>query len=90
MVTRPLTFAGTELVLNYATSAVGSLRVEVQDAAGQPLPGFELAACREIYGDEFERPVAWGRGADLGALRGRPVRLRFVMRDADLYGIRFR
>jgi hypothetical protein len=90
MVTRPLTFAGSELVLNYATSAVGSLRVEVQDAAGQPLPGFELAACREIYGDEFERPVAWGKGADLGALRGRLVRLRFVMRDADLYAIRFR
>ncbi len=27
---------------------------------------------------------------DLGALAGQPVRLRFVMRDADVYAFRFR
>ncbi|MHC4180776.1 MAG: hypothetical protein ACYSWU_25025, partial [Planctomycetota bacterium] len=34
MVTKPLTFAGRKLVINYATSAVGSVGVEVQDAEG--------------------------------------------------------
>ena len=37
-----------------------------------------------------EREVAWERGPDVGSLAGRPVRLRFVMRDADLYALQFR
>ncbi|HEY2584482.1 MAG TPA: sialidase family protein [Tepidisphaeraceae bacterium] len=35
MVTRPLKFTGSELLLNFATSAAGSIRVEVQDEAGR-------------------------------------------------------
>jgi hypothetical protein len=89
-VTRPLTFQGRELVLNYATSAVGSVRVEIQDAAGQPLPGHSLADGPEIYGDELERAVSWASGSDVSALAGQPIRLRFVMKDADLYSLRFR
>jgi hypothetical protein len=34
--------------------------------------------------------VHWQSGSDLGTLAGKPVRLRFVLRDADLYSIRFR
>ncbi len=89
-VTRPLIFRGRELVLNYATSAAGSVRVEVQDADGKPLPGLTLADGPEIYGDEIERVVAWKGGSDLRRFAGRPVRLRFVLRDADVYALRFR
>ncbi|MGE0761510.1 MAG: hypothetical protein AB7O38_31140, partial [Pirellulaceae bacterium] len=42
VVTKPLTFAGRRLLLNFATSAAGGVRVEVQDAKGKPLPGFSL------------------------------------------------
>ncbi len=48
LVTRPLQFAGKELVLNYSTSAGGSVRVEIQDESGQPIPGFSLAV-RNCY-----------------------------------------
>ena len=89
MLTRPLIFSGNRLVINYATSAAGSLRVEVQDMGGRPLPGFSLSECREIIGDEIERPVTWEGRQDLGELSGKPVRLRFVMKDADLYSMRF-
>jgi hypothetical protein len=88
--TKPLRSQGRELVLNYATSAAGSIRVEVQDTAGRALPGFALDDALEIYGDELERVVAWKAGMDLGGISGQPVRLRFVMRDADLYSLRFR
>jgi len=88
IVTPPLVFTGRRLTLNYSTSAVGSVRVELQDAAGQPLPGFELHRCGEIFGDEFEREVAWEGAPDLAALAGRPARLRFVLSDADLYSFR--
>ena len=90
MVTKPLRFSGRTLVVNYATSAAGSLRVELQDENGEPLPGFGLGDCQEVIGDEIERVVSWKGGEDLSALRGKTVRVRFVMKDADLYSIRFR
>ena len=89
MHTKPLVFSGKQLVINYATSAAGSLRVEVQDMEGRPFPGLSLSDCPEIIGDEIERPVTWEGRQDLGQLSGKPVRLRFVMKDADLYSMRF-
>lgn len=89
MVTKPLTFDGKRLLINFSTSAAGGLKVEIQDAVGRPIPGFALAECIEIWGDEIARIVAWKDGHDLSKLAGKPVRLRFVMQDADLYSIRF-
>ncbi len=90
LVTKLLTFAGDELVLNYATSAAGGIRVELLESDGRPMPGFSLAEGQEMVGDEIEGLVAWNGGASLSALAGRPVRLRLVMRDADLFSLRFR
>lgn len=89
MVTKPLVFAGRALALNFATSAAGGVKVELQDAAGQPLPGFALADCQEQIGNELERVVNWGAGSDLARLAGKPVRLRFVMKDADVFAFQF-
>ena len=88
--TKPLMFTGSELELNYSTSAIGSVRVEMQDAEGRPRPGYTLDDCPEIFGDEIEGVVEWRSGGDVSALAGKPVRLRFVMKDADLYAFRFR
>ncbi|MBN1489330.1 MAG: hypothetical protein JXA69_05380 [Phycisphaerae bacterium] len=89
-VTRPLVFTGGQLIINYSTSAVGSVQVELQDADGKPIPGFELENTVAIWGDEIERVVTWKHGPDVSALAGQVVRVRFVMQDADLYSIRFR
>ncbi len=89
MVTHPLTFSGNWLEINYATSAAGGLRVEIQDEKGKPVEGFSLEECPEIIGDEISRIVSWKGGNDVGSLAGKPVRLRFVMKDADLYSLRF-
>jgi len=90
LVTKPLTFEGRELVINYSTSAAGSVQVEIQDAEGNPIDGFTLAQCPEIFGDDIARVVSWEGGSDVSALAGRPVRLRFMLKDADLYSIQFR
>src|SRR5688500_8071923 len=87
MLTRPLDFRGSKLLLNFATSAAGGIRVELQDERGTPLPGFALDDCQEVIGNEIERAVSW-KGGDLRDLAGKPVRLRFVMKDADLYALR--
>lgn len=90
MVTKPLTFAGDALEINFSTSAAGSVRVEIQDASGKPIPGFTLDDCPEIFGDRIDHVVFWKQGNGVTKLAGQPIRLRFVMKDADLYAIRFR
>jgi hypothetical protein len=90
MVTKPFVFEGSKLVMNYSTAATGSIRVEIQDVDGTPVPKFEIKACPEIVGDAIEQAVVWEGGNDVERLAGQPVRLRFVMRDADLYSVQFR
>jgi hypothetical protein len=87
--TKSLRFAGSRLNLNFATSAAGSVRVEIGEIDGTPVPGFRLSECDEMYGDDLARAVTWGGKADVGQLAGRPLRLRFVLRDADLYAFQF-
>jgi hypothetical protein len=95
-VTKPLTWEGGDLYLNYATSAAGQIRVEIQDLTGQPLPGFALEDGPPLFGDQIEGLVKWPRAEGssnvkpLSRLAGKVVRLRIVMRDADLYALRFR
>jgi hypothetical protein len=88
MITRPLTFDGDSLFLNFATSAAGGIRLEIQDATGHPIPGFSLADCHELIGNEIERPVSFN-GGSLAKLAGQAVRVHFVMKDADLFSMRF-
>lgn len=89
LLTRPVIFAGKRLVLNFSSSAQGDIRVELQDAAGNALPGFGLGDCDPVFGDTIERGVTWKGSADVSALAGKAVRLRFVVRDADVYSFRF-
>ena len=89
LLTRPLRFAGKSLRFNFSTSAVGSVRVEIQDAHGEPILGYSMQDCPEIYGDQTDGAVTWKASGDVSNLAGKLVRLRFVLRDADLFAFRF-
>jgi hypothetical protein len=89
LITKPLKFKGDRLELNFATSAAGSIRVEIQDEYGKPIPGFTSSDCAEVFGDSVDRTVEWKGGTNVTALAGKSVRLRFVLKDADLYAFKF-
>jgi hypothetical protein len=89
LTTKPLTFDGSSLHLNFATSAAGSVRVELQNPDGSAIDGFALADCHELFGDSVDRPVGWKDGSNVSQLSGKPIRLRFELRDADLYAMQF-
>ena len=89
MTTKSFQFDGTTLVLNYATGAAGHLLVEMQDDTGAPISGYTRQDCIPLIGDEIERTVSWKSGNDVRKLSGKPGRIRFVMKDADLYSLRF-
>ena len=78
-----------KLLLNMSTSAAGFIRAEIQDAEGRPLPNYRLDQSEELIGDQLNRVVTWKGQSNLAELIGKPVRLRIVMKDANLYSIRF-
>ncbi len=90
LLTKPILFHGEALFINFSTSAAGTILIEIQNQAGRPINGFNLAKAEEIYGDEIERRVVWKSRSSLGELAGKPVRLHFWIRDADLYSLQFR
>jgi hypothetical protein len=92
VITKPLQLATgkSALELNFATSAAGGVRVEIQDAAGKPLPGYTLGDAVELIGDEIARDFRWKNGTNFAAAQGQAVRLRFVLKDADVFAFRIR
>lgn len=89
LLTRPLAFEGSQLRLNYSTSAAGSVRVELCDLNGHPLSGFSAEDSTEIVGNELDRVVQWKGEGKLAELAGKPIRIRFLLKDADLFSFRF-
>ena len=89
MTTKPFIFAGKALHLNLSTGVAGSVAVEIQDADHKPLPGFALEDCKAISYDDIDRVIAWKAGSDVSALAGKPIRLHWVLKDADVFSFRF-
>jgi len=89
--TKPLYIEGHQMVLNYATSAAGSIRWEILDLNGNPLAGYGRDETRLLSGDQIAEtiPLERPRAQPERRLGARPVRLRFYLKDADLYSLRF-
>lgn len=87
--TKPFLFKGNKLSVNFSTSAYGSIRVELQDSEGKPLPGYALSDCQPLFGDTIDRSVTWNKGNDVGAWEGKEVRLLFEIKDGDIYSFYF-
>ncbi len=82
--TVPLTFEGDSLDINFATSALGHIRIIICDENGEPIDGYDSDL---IWGDMVTRNVKFEK--PLAELSGKPVCLRFEMKDADLYSFKF-
>jgi len=83
IVTKPLALAGSTLVLN-ANAAHGSIAVSLLDEAGKPVPGSEATVRGR---DGLDLPVALKAGL-LKSLARKPVRIRFALANAQLFGFR--
>ena len=89
LLTKPLVFAGQRLTINFVTSDSGNVRVELQDTDGNPLEDFGLTACSELHGDAIAHVVRWKDGPDVSSLAGKPIRLRFELKHANLFAFQF-
>ncbi|MDF9798931.1 hypothetical protein OKW21_004194 [Catalinimonas alkaloidigena] len=85
LITKPLQLDGTNLYLNYSSSSAGYIKLIVLDAKGKEIEGFGEKDAPTIVGDFINHRVQWSNGKSLSDLKGKTVRLKFVMKDADLY-----
>ncbi len=89
MTTRPFAFTGSELRMNYSTAAAGTIRAELLEEGGRPIPGFGIEDCAGFVGDEIEGVMKWRGERSVGSLAGKIVRLRLEMMEADVFSFRF-
>ena len=83
LTTVPMIFDGEHFFVN--ANVNGELRVEILDKTGKVVSGFSKADCKPITGDSTKRKVEWNGNATLASLKGKTIKVRFYLTDADLY-----
>ena len=83
VVTKPIVFSGSRMLVNFSTSARGRMFVTIRDEAGAGIKSVEM------FGDKVDRPVDFEAGGKVADFAGKPVVVEFDMSDADLYSFRF-
>lgn len=98
LLTREVVLDGSELRLNTLARGLNYaeqwIRVEIARRPelgghrdhGQAIEGFELEACDPLHGTRTDAPVTWAGNGDLSSLAGKPVYLRFEVKNMGLCG----
>ena len=84
VITKPFTFTGDSLSLNFATSALGYLQIALLDEDGRDIEGYDSG---RLFGNSVSRPCDFEKS--LSALCGKTVRMRLTMKDCDFYSFAF-
>jgi len=84
VITKPISISGNNLSLNFSTSALGYLRIELLDENEEAIDGYDSG---RLFGDSTSRPVDFEK--PLGALEGQKIRMKITMKDADFYSFCF-
>jgi hypothetical protein len=74
------------LEINAQTGPDGHVVVELLDAAGEPIDGF--GPSQPVSGDDLRHVVPFE--GDVASLAGRPIVVRFHLKNARLYSFAFR
>ncbi len=81
MLTQPLRYEGRRLLLNSVVQPGGTLKIEILDNSGQV-----IGRAKPLSGEGVDVPVTWEKDPQLS--QG-IVRLRFTLKNADVYSLRF-
>jgi hypothetical protein len=81
--TRPFYFEGSKLFLN-ANAQYGLITIRLYDENGKSIPN---GAATIIGRDEVDIPVGFAN-LNLAELKGKPVKMKITLENAQLYGFR--
>ncbi|MFN7938080.1 MAG: hypothetical protein U0R19_32425 [Bryobacteraceae bacterium] len=91
---KPFHYPEPDLVLNADASKGGEIQVEVLNYDGSVIKGFERTNFLPVRGDQMQHPLRWKsesgpRGLPAQTGPGlKAVRLRFYLRNAEIYSLR--
>ena len=83
VVTKPFKFEGSDLYINFSTSAKGYIFITIKDEEGR------IAKTCELFGDSDNRLVHF-ESVPTKEFSERTVTLEFEMRDAEIYAFEFK
>lgn len=83
LTTVPMIFNGEYFFINAKIN--GELRVEILDKKGNVMKGFSKSDCKALTGDSTKKKVEWNGNASLSSLKGKAIKVKFYLTDADLY-----
>ena len=83
LLTVPMKFTGEYFYVN--ADVKGSLRVEILDESGNAISGFSKDDCKSITGNSTKKLVEWKSNATLSSLKGKHIKVKFYLDNADLY-----
>ena len=84
-ITKPVLIRGNTFRANYATSANGYIKIVFLDEKGREIPGFGEKEASDVIGDKIDGKVTWKGGKTLAELTDKKVRIKFIVKDADIY-----
>ena len=90
VITKPFKLEGGKLQVNI-NATDGYVKVDLLDAAGEPIAGFSGdAAVTYRRCDNLRLEPKWRNQADLSALKGKVVRIGFHLKSAKLYAFQIK
>lgn len=87
LTTHLLQVPGGSLTVNAAVR--GKLRVELLDQNNQSIAGYSTHDCISVHSDGLRQAIRWTSHPTLDELRGKAVKLRFLLQDGSLYAFQF-
>jgi len=69
-----------------ADASLGSIQVELLDAQGKTVPGFSVDDCIPMTVDGLDHIIRWKSQPTLYPVFGKPVKMRFHLKDTTVYG----
>jgi hypothetical protein len=83
--TVPLIYDSDVLLINADIAEGGYLKAELLDADGNVLDGYSMSECNALTGDVLAGRITWANHELLARDAFDGLRLRFEMKDAELY-----
>lgn len=89
LTTKPIQFAGSNLLLNARIGEGGYLKAELLDDCGSVIPGFSADECKALQGDQMHHLVSWSDHSSVSDLAGSVIKIRFYLKNGQLFSYRF-
>ncbi len=85
LVTRREVFGVPKITINATTAPGGYVIAEILDRDGKPIPGFSRSDCNPFTGDATHHTLTWKSDALPASFAVQEKKLRFYLKNADLY-----